>query len=99
MRAPFLAVASLAVNLRFRSVASNDRIQCLRAVAALEALAMPFATLGQHQLGSEHNTSTSGATLAGGRLNGSGIDYRSLWCLFTVKQIARCEEVAAKQCE
>lgn len=78
MRTPLLAVASLAVDVLVRAITSDDRVQGLVAVFALEALAMPLATLGQNLLGSEHYTTAAGATLARGSLDLGSVDDSGL---------------------
>ena len=48
MGTPLLAVAGLAVDLLIGTITSDDRVESLRTVVALEAFAMPFASLRQH---------------------------------------------------
>lgn len=81
MWSPFLAVAGLAVDFAVGTVAGNDRVQSFGAVAALEALAMPLAALGQHLLSSEHHATATRAALARRRHDRSGVDQRCLWSL------------------
>lgn len=81
---PFLAVTSLAVDVVVRSVASDDRVQSLGAIATFEALAMPLATLSEDLLSSKHNTAAPRATLAGWGFDRSGINHRGLRCLITI---------------
>lgn len=73
---PLLSVAGPAVHVAIRSVATDDRVQLLRAVTALVALAMPLTALGQHQLsGIDHATATW-ASLARTGLDDRRIDAR-----------------------
>lgn len=73
---PLLSVAGPAVHITIRSVATDDRVQLLSAVLALVALAMPFATLGQHLLsGIDHATATR-ASLTRTRLDDGRVDAR-----------------------
>lgn len=44
MRTPLLAVAGLTVNLLIGTITGDDRVERLRTIVALEALAMPFAS-------------------------------------------------------
>lgn len=78
MRAPLFAVAGLAVHVVIRTVASDDRVQRLGTVAALVALAMPLAALGQNLFGGEHDSAAARATLARGSLDGTRVDGRRL---------------------
>lgn len=74
MRTPVLAVARLAVHILVGTVARIDRVQRLRAVVTLEALAMPLATLAQYLLGGKHDAATAGTALTGRRLNLGRVD-------------------------
>lgn len=76
MGSPLLAVAGLAVHVVVRAVAGDDRIEGLGAVAAFEALAMPFATLGQDLFRGVYHATATWATLTGCGLDDGGIDYR-----------------------
>lgn len=80
MRTPVLAVARLAVDILVGAIACDDRVQRLGAVLALEAFAMPFASLAQHLFGGEHDAATTGATLAGRRLDFGRVDGARLRC-------------------
>lgn len=87
MWSPFLAVAGLAVDVGVRPVTSDDGVQGLSAVAALEAHAMPFTTFGQHLLGGENDTTASRAALTRRRLDCRSVDYRGSRGLVTVQII------------
>lgn len=63
MRSPLLAVTSFTVNVLVGTVACVDRVKCLGAVFALEAFAMPFASLGEHQLRHKYCASAARASL------------------------------------
>lgn len=78
VRTPVLAVARLAVDILVGTVACDDRVQRLGTVVTLEALAMPFATLGQDLLGSKDDATATRAALTGRRLDLSRIDDAGL---------------------
>lgn len=82
---PLLAIASTAVDIPVRSIATNDRVQLLCAILALVALAMPLTTLGQDLLGREHNTTATRATLSGSGLDDGCIDDSHQWGTTSVK--------------
>lgn len=84
MWAELLAVAGLAVNIAIGSIASNNRIQSLVAVLALEALAMPLSTLGEDLFGGEDYTTATGTALARRGLDDGGINNRCLRRGFSV---------------
>lgn len=75
MRSPLLAVAGLAVDVPVGPVARDDRVQGLGAVAALVALPVPLAALGEHLLGCEDHAATAGTALAGRGLDYRGVDH------------------------
>lgn len=85
MGSPFLAVAGLAVDIGVGSIASDDGVQGLSAVPALEAFAMPFTTFGQHLLCGKDDTAASRAALARGRLDSRGVDHCGSRRLFTIQ--------------
>lgn len=85
MRSPVLAVAGLAVDVVIRTVASDDRVQCLGAVMALVALAMPLTTLGQDHFSSEDYAAAAWTTVSGCSLDGRRIGGRWLRCEFAVE--------------
>lgn len=78
MRAELLAVAGLAVHVSVGSVAGDDGVEGLVAVLALEALAMPLATLGKDLLGGEDYSTATRAPLAGRSLDDRGVDHGGL---------------------
>lgn len=84
---PFLSVAGLAVDVAIGTVAGDNRVEGLGAVAAFKALAMPFATFGQDLFCGEHNTAATRATFAWWGLDGSSIDYRCLRSLIPIKHV------------
>lgn len=62
MRAPTLSIARLTVDILIRSIAGDNRIQCLCAVVALVTLSMPITSLGDDQLcGKDHATASRAA--------------------------------------
>lgn len=85
MGTPFLPVASFAVDFAVGSVAGDNGVQGLGAVAAFEALAMPLATLGQDLLRGVHDSSATGATFTRRGLDGGSVYHRSPGCLVTVQ--------------
>lgn len=86
MRSPLFAVASLAVDVTVWTVASDDRIEGLVAIVALEALAMPWATFSQNFFSCEDDTSATRAAFTWCGLNAGGVNDRDLGSLSTVKQ-------------
>ena len=74
MRTPVLSVARLAVDVVVGTVTRNDRVQNFRAVMTLVALAMPIATLGDHQLSSKDHTPATRTSSAWFRLDLGRID-------------------------
>lgn len=87
MRSPFLAVARLAVDVTVRSIASDDRVERLRAVVTLEALSVPLAALRQHLLGGEHNAATAWAPLTRRRLDLGSIGFVDFRCHIALGEI------------
>lgn len=87
MRSPLLAVTGLAIHIGIGTVTRNDRIQSLRAVFALEALAVPFAAFSQDLFSGKYHSSASWATFAGRGLDGGGVNKRCLRRLLAVGNI------------
>lgn len=81
MWAPFLAITGSTVYILVGTIASNDRVKSLVAVFALEAFAMPFASLGQHLLGGKDSATATGTTLTGWCFDGSSVSHRGSWCV------------------
>lgn len=75
MGAPLLSVARLAVNVLVGSVACDDRVKRLGAIAALEALPVPLATLSKNLLSRENDSSATGAAFSRWRLDRRRIDH------------------------
>lgn len=86
MRSPLLAIASFTVNVLVGTVACVDGVECLGAVFALEALAMPFASLGEHQLSHKYCTAASWATLARCRHDRGRVRHGGLGCVGLAKR-------------
>lgn len=79
--APFLAITGSTVDVLVGTIASNDRVKSLVAVFALEAFAMPFASLGQHLLSGKDSAATAGTTLTGWCFDGSSVSHCGSWCV------------------
>lgn len=89
MWAPLLAIAGLAVDILIGAIASDDRIESLGAVLALETLAMPRTALGQHLLSGEYYAAAARAALAGWGLDLGSVDDGRLGSLLTAQTQAQ----------
>lgn len=77
MWSPFLAVASLAIDILIGSIASDNRVQSLGTISTFEAFLMPHSSLGQLLFGSKNGSATTRAALTWwgsdyGRINSGG---------------------------
>lgn len=61
MGSPTFAIARPAVDVLIRTITGDYRVQILRAIVALVTIAVPLATLGQHQFGSKHHSTATWA--------------------------------------
>jgi len=86
VRSPLLPVTGLAVDVPIRSVTGDDRVQSLGAVAALEALPVPLAALGEHLFSCEDHAATAGAALARRGLDYRGVDHGGAGSRIAVSQ-------------
>lgn len=69
MGSPLLTIAGPAVDITIGTIAGIDRVQSLVAVFTIEALLVPFTTLGELLLGGKDSATATGATLTGTSLN------------------------------
>lgn len=87
---PFLAVTGPTVNVAIRTVAYDDRVERLGAIFALEAFAMPFASLGKHHFSGKDRTATTWTTLTRRGFNRGSVSDRCLRCVsFTERKMER----------